>query len=624
MDPKSEGVGAVQGGAHPSQQLGPSTIPIQLMMLNGQLTASYSGVDSAPATLVNVIFLSGDMDWLNVLRQSTDLRTGIWTLRGQGTITNGRVDVIGMLRIGQHTNIGQFRIWAQLYAPSSQVVTQSRAGGPAHMTSLRGVGAVTTQETEKLIEAAIGLGRGPRILTPTRTSNPTAPAPRVGRIGTRKKRSGPALLGLSRGGGGGGGHGGGGGGHAGGGGGGHAGGGGGMVGPRGGGGGGGAPAGRPAAPPGAHPGPHGGPHRGPHGGPHHDHRGRFHFGHGRHGGWGWGWNGWDWAWNYWPYAVVVYDCYYYDEYGNCVCPDGYYTDAYGRCAPLAGPGFAGIDGLGQHLNERSMAARYKPVQTMPGSPGFRPYRQAARGGRRMGPVNPVSFPFNSPRIIGRAERAARGLRGLGAAGASAFTVQAATALDEHLTTNNCAGCDDMTSGLRQLTFAFKAACLTDGAVMNSVSLNMSTGLAMTGFGPGTDKALSLVLGAQKTYQNGPCTDDDGNCLGNFKTPTIPVAAQTLEQQLAAQIAAVVSMQKAVPQAQNVVVPDLIAGFTALIKALPVVNVIATVGPTAPVAQPPAPPAPAKTDMTSTFLIGGLIGVAVVGTVVALTLAHKKG
>lgn len=215
--------------------------------------------------------------------------------------------------------------------------------------------------------------------------------------------------------------------------------------------------------------------------------------------------------------------------------------------------------------------------------------------------------------------------GFGAAGASVFTVQAATALDEHLTTNNCAGCDDMTSSLRQLTFAFKAAALTDPATQDSVTLNMSTALAMTGYGPGTDKALSLVLGVQRTYAGGPCTDDAGNCLGNFKTPTVPVAAQTLEQQLAAQIATVLSMQKAVPQAQGVIVPDLLAGFTALIKALPPLPPPPAVTATLNVTPTPAPPAapPAK-DMTSTFLIGGLIGVAVVGTVVALTLAHKKG
>lgn len=456
------------------------------------------------------------------------------------------------------------------------------------------------KEAEKLL-ADVGLGRGVRALT-------------------------PVTAGLSRGGGAAGG----------------GGGGGGARGPRGGGGGGGGPRGGAMGPRGGGPrilppgpgrggrgggggGGGGGPHHhGPHGGPHGHHGqhgpGKFHFGHGRHGGWGWGWNGIDWVWGNWPITVVIYDCYYYDEFGRCICPDGYTVDAWGRCAPI-NPGFAGVgQGLGIAIPS------YQPSQAMPGSPGYRARRLS---------VDPVSFPvqprwmFSSSPIIGRAERRARGMRGgFGAASASTFTVQAATALDEHLTTNNCAGCDDMKSALRQLTFAFKAAALTDPATQDNVNLNMSTLLAMTGFGPGTDQALALVLGAQRTYTGSPCTDDAGNCLGNFSTPMIPVAVQTLEQQFAAQIATIVNMQKSVPRAQTTIVPDIIAGFIGLLKALPAlpalppVNVITTVGPQ-PAAPPPAAP-PEKKDMTTTFLVGGLIGVAVVGTVVALTMAHKKG
>lgn len=286
----------------------------------------------------------------------------------------------------------------------------------------------------------------------------------------------------------------------------------------------------------------------------------------------------------------------------------------------------GGGGLGQTTFERALTAvpSYKPVRMMPGSPGFRRTRAVpmleaqTRGSRRMGPVWPVGSPAMKLRS------AVRGFRGLGAAGASAFTVQAATALDEHLTTNTCAGCDDMKSALRQLTFTFKAACLTDEKIVNNVSLNISTSLAMTGFGPGTDKALSLVLDKQRTYEGGPCTDDDGRCLGNFSTPVLPKTAQTLEQQLVSQIAAIIAMQKSIPQAQSVVVPDIIAAFVALISALPPLPAV-NISVAPPNGMKPPPPAPPeKKDMTTTFLVGGLIGVAVVGTVVALTMAYKKG
>ena len=165
----------------------------------------------------------------------------------------------------------------------------------------------------------------------------------------------------------------------------------------------------------------------------------------------------------------------------------------------------------------------------------------------------------------RAGWSMQSVRGFGDAGASQVTMLAAAALDEHLTTNNCAGCNDIKSPLRQLAFAFKAACLTDPAVQNKVNLNMSSTLAMTGFGPGTDAALSLVLGASKTFQNGPCTDDSGVCLGNFATPIIPPAVITLERQFALQIQSAIQAANLMPQQD--LVNMLTQGFAALINQI---------------------------------------------------------
>jgi hypothetical protein len=114
--------------------------------------------------------------------------------------------------------------------------------------------------------------------------------------------------------------------------------------------------------------------------------------------------------------------------------------------------------------------------------------------------------------------------GLGANG-SALTVAAAKALDDALVTNGCATCSDLAGPLRKLTFAFKAAVLTDpSGIQIPEPLNMSTPLAMTAFGPGTDKALTYVLGADRNYDGGPCTDRDGNCLG-FAIWSPPAAAE---------------------------------------------------------------------------------------------------
>lgn len=235
-------------------------------------------------------------------------------------------------------------------------------------------------------------------------------------------------------------------------------------------------------------------------------------------------------------------------------------------------------------------------------------------------------------------------RGLGAIGASAFTMTAAEALDEHLTTNNCAGCDDLKSTLRQLTFAFKAAVLTDTATMDSVKLNMRDTLAMTAFGPGTDAALALVLGAAKTYHNGPCTDDNGRCLAatNLVTPDIPAAIAALEAQLSHQIQG--AMQKAPYVPQPELVAMLVQGFAALINQIgfelaklkaqvtpvkldlpsPYVDATPVVTPSPAVATtPPATTAKKGWTTTEKFLVGGAVGVAIAGAGLLAYYAGKK-
>ena len=109
-------------------------------------------------------------------------------------------------------------------------------------------------------------------------------------------------------------------------------------------------------------------------------------------------------------------------------------------------------------------------------------------------------------------------------------MSAATALDQYLVTNGCRGCDDLKSGLRQLSFAFKASVMTDPAYAGTSiasGLNMSSMLAMTGFGPTTNAALSAVLGATRQSEQVSCTDDSGNCLGNYSTPSTPVGGDAL-------------------------------------------------------------------------------------------------
>jgi hypothetical protein len=222
--------------------------------------------------------------------------------------------------------------------------------------------------------------------------------------------------------------------------------------------------------------------------------------------------------------------------------------------------------------------------------------------------------------------------GLGALSASPLTVQAAKNLDAQLAQSGCAGCDDFTSQLRQLTFTFKAAVLTDPATMNDVSLNMSTPLAMTGYGPGTDKAMAMVLGAFRHYQAAPCTDDQGNCTMQGATPALPpslVAAgnafQTAVVTALAQIqnlpvAQIASMQQQVFDQLTA----LVAGFVNQV-GFAVQQTKAAPTPATPNQPNPITPTPTPQPLStaSKVLIGGAIGAAVVGTTLIIYHAGKK-
>lgn len=218
-------------------------------------------------------------------------------------------------------------------------------------------------------------------------------------------------------------------------------------------------------------------------------------------------------------------------------------------------------------------------------------------------------------------------KGFGAAGASEFTVKAAEELDDHLTTNGCAGCEDYKSQLRQLAFKFKAACLTDPVIEPQVSFNMSTPLSMTAYGSGTDKALSLVLGAKRTYDGGPCTDDAGNCLGNAQIAVSPVALGPLVEQVTSQVQSMLDAHAAEPVAtqlarQAPLVEQLVGAVTGLLVAL-----------SAAIAKIPAPgpgpapqPAPADKKESSgpswgTVALWGIGGAILIGG--GLYLAEKS-
>jgi hypothetical protein len=261
-------------------------------------------------------------------------------------------------------------------------------------------------------------------------------------------------------------------------------------------------------------------------------------------------------------------------------------------------------------------------------------------GTRMGPVWPVGSPSMMPGTV-VARRAItswgvhglQGLRdGLGAINASQFTIKAAEELDEHLTTNGCAGCDDYKSSLRQLAFKFKAACLTDPSVASQVSFNISTPLAMTAYGSGTDKALTLVLGQKRTYEGGPCTDDSGVCLGNLPqiAQVTPVDLGPLIQQVISQTQGKIADFQTQPtavqaQRQQAVVEALTLAVTGLLAALSAaVSKITPVSITQPAPATPAPaPAEKKGIPWGTVLLGGLIGTAVIGTGVLLYHSARR-
>lgn len=238
----------------------------------------------------------------------------------------------------------------------------------------------------------------------------------------------------------------------------------------------------------------------------------------------------------------------------------------------------------------------------------------------------------------------KGGAGLGAIAASSITVQAAKNLDAWLAQNGCAGCDDFTSQLRQLSFTFKAACLTDPAVMNSVNLNMSTPLAMTAYGPGTDAAMALVLGAFRHYQGPPCTDDSGNCTAaNVATPIIPPGYEP------AAATFVMSINNLIQSLNGLTVAQQAAGqsavFGQLTSALAAwINQIgfaiqqqqaaaaAAAAATAAASQPKAPntpnpltPSTAAAPMSTTkkVVIGSLIGLAVAGGGLLIYHAGKR-
>jgi hypothetical protein len=153
---------------------------------------------------------------------------------------------------------------------------------------------------------------------------------------------------------------------------------------------------------------------------------------------------------------------------------------------------------------------------------------------------------------------------------SGVTVKAAQDLDQWYAQHGCSGCDEMGSDLRVRALAFKAAALLDPATQNNVNLNVSTPLAQSGFGPGTDSALSLVLGAQR-LSTGHCTDDAGNCtVQGMQTPAIPPELQAVANALGATIGNVIQQGQQVPQTDatlSMLVKQITAAFQAFVDQL---------------------------------------------------------
>lgn len=226
------------------------------------------------------------------------------------------------------------------------------------------------------------------------------------------------------------------------------------------------------------------------------------------------------------------------------------------------------------------------------------------------------------------------LRGVGAPVASGITLRAAADLDEWYARNGCTGCDDMGGDLRVRTLAFKAAVLLDPATQNSVSLNVSTPLAQSGFGPGTDAALTLVLGNRR-QSTGHCTDDNGNCL-NTQTPQVPLELQTLANTLGVNISGLIAQAKQAPQTDatlKLLLDQIVNAFRQFAQTLK--GVLSTKEQPAPpppgpgpqvipqIQQPNAQLAPPKSNIGLALGVAGIALVALGTGAVIMTAAQKR-
>lgn len=227
--------------------------------------------------------------------------------------------------------------------------------------------------------------------------------------------------------------------------------------------------------------------------------------------------------------------------------------------------------------------------------------------------------------------------GLGAT-PSGVTMRAANDLDQWYRQNGCTACDDMGSDLRVRTLAFKCAVLLDPATSGSVALNYSTPLAQSGFGPGTDAALTLVLGASR-LSKGHCTDDDGHCIvGASQTPQIPLELQAVANSLGASLGALIQQGQNVPQTDatiTMLMQQAVAMFKSFCDQLKaVLNQVEKPLPPPNVPQPGLPPqnnAPPPLAMakpvSSTGLVLGIVGIALVavgtGAVIMTATQRRK-
>lgn len=229
-------------------------------------------------------------------------------------------------------------------------------------------------------------------------------------------------------------------------------------------------------------------------------------------------------------------------------------------------------------------------------------------------------------------------RGLGAVNVAPITLRAAQDLDQWYAQNGCTGCDDMGSNLRVRTLAFKAAALLDPSTMNQVNLNVSTPLAQSGFGPGTDAALTLVLGDTR-QSTGHCTDDNGFCTAiGQQTPPLPPELAALQDGLNKVVNGVIGGGQQVPQTNatiTVLVQQIVAAFKQFADALkqflstheqphpPPMPPSPAAGQATPVVPPPAPMPATKTSGVAMAL--GVFGIAAValGTGAVIMVYSQK-